>query len=456
MQKFMNRLKEIAEIYPGRRRKRYFILVYLFIFAVFFVLPLMPALIPVLYLPVIYFTVLSDLRSSLLVNTLYLVLIAFYMVLKTGILPQHIIPYFLSAGIYTYSSVLIIEHFTRSYQEKQKELSDSMENLAASYRNLESTQTKLMALTWITKELLKYENMDKLLDRIIDLLNNYLLYENIVYFSKTADGFVSKKKMGFEGRDEYKVLEYLNELNNNVEPEVQVANGNFYGQDCRIMYIPFLKSGEFQGLLLVMDETEWSSEEDKYVLDVLSDHINLIFDKIQLIEDTQELAVTDQGTNLYNQRFFYNRLTDIFELSREKNYCFSVVIFDVDNFKDINDEYGHLTGDIILEELGEIMVNNVRNNDIVARYGGDEFALILPKTGRKNACSISRRILKAVEGFIFAGKEGNEHIYTSLSGGIASYPEIEVEEAGGLVQKADEALYKSKQRGKNRVIFAGD
>ncbi|MFW6238020.1 MAG: GGDEF domain-containing protein [Halanaerobiales bacterium] len=455
MQKFMNKLKDIAEAYPDRRKKVSFMLIYFLVFAVYFLLPFMPAFIPVLYLPLIYFTVLSNLRSSILVNTLYLVLVAFYLMVKNSILPGDVLPLFLSAGIYTYSSVLIIEHFTRSYREKQKELSSSMEDLAASYRNLESTQTKLMALTWITKELLKYEDIDKLLDRIIVLLNDYLLYENIVYFSWSEDAFNSERKLGFEDKNEYEALQYINDINADLEPEAQLTSGNLYGQDCRIMYIPFLKGGELKGVLLVVDETDWSSEEDKYVLDILSDHINLILDKIKLIEDTQELAVTDQGTNLYNQRFFYRKLDDIYNLSRENGYSFSVVIFDVDNFKDINDKYGHLTGDMVLEELGEIMLDNVRSRDIVARYGGDEFALILPMTGRENACGISQRILQETESHVFSGKEGYEKIRTSLSGGVASFPEIEVEEAEELVQKADEALYESKARGKNRVIFAG-
>ncbi len=150
-------------------------------------------------------------------------------------------------------------------------------------------------------------------------------------------------------------------------------------------------------------------------------------------------------TNLWNRRYLYTRLKD--EMKRLKqNKVLSLAIIDIDNFKRINDTFGHLFGDKVLIEMACILQKNLRKNDIVARWGGEEFIIVLPKTDVKGAKIVFERIRKIIENYDFGCK-------ITVSGGIAFVGEdIEVDK---LIGMADEALYEAKRR-KNLIAVYGE
>jgi diguanylate cyclase (GGDEF)-like protein len=164
------------------------------------------------------------------------------------------------------------------------------------------------------------------------------------------------------------------------------------------------------------------------------------------------LAATDGLTGLWNQRRIKQTLRD--EIKRAARYrrAFSVLMLDVDSFKTINDNYGHLQGDQLLRAIARVLRGNVRSVDSVGRYGGEEFLIVLPETSKDDACRMAERIRSAVEEQAVVLLE-ERTLRRTVSVGVASYPEDALN-ADELLQRADEALYRAKREGKNRVTWA--
>jgi len=158
-----------------------------------------------------------------------------------------------------------------------------------------------------------------------------------------------------------------------------------------------------------------------------------------------ELAIRDGLTNLYNHRFFRE------QLEREMNKApLSIVMFDADNFKGYNDTHGHLKGDDVLRQIAEILESTVRETDIVARYGGDEFIIILPDTSKFSASKFAERCVRLISEYDFEGENLIPSGRVTISAGVASYPDDGLTSAV-LIDNADRACYKAKEAGKNRV-----
>jgi len=168
-------------------------------------------------------------------------------------------------------------------------------------------------------------------------------------------------------------------------------------------------------------------------------------------EKLEYFAARDPLTGLYNQRIFWELFDYEIERAKRHNYRFSLFIIDLDNFKLINDVYGHNFGDQVLKEIGQILERIFRKEDIIARYGGDEFAVILPYTGKEQAESIARRLVKAFEEFSIEAPNG-KIIKVTASVGIAVFPD-HGRDSRELFILADSMLYRAKEAGKNRFVL---
>ena len=186
------------------------------------------------------------------------------------------------------------------------------------------------------------------------------------------------------------------------------------------------------------------------LIHLVGNHAALVIEKLQFYEEARRLAVTDALTGLFNLRYFYDAMA--LETARAKRYGtrFSITIFDLDDFKAINDTYGHQTGDEVLKKASLVMKNVSRATDIVARYGGEEFVIIQANTSKAEAFAQAMRVKNAVESEYYIDR----WIRVSLSGGIATCPE-DGEDGKRLLYSADMALYEAKAMGKNQVRLAG-
>jgi len=159
----------------------------------------------------------------------------------------------------------------------------------------------------------------------------------------------------------------------------------------------------------------------------------------------EELSITDDLTGIYNRRYFYEKLSEMTARAKRYKLSLSLLMFDVDHFKSYNDTRGHLAGNIVLEKVGRIVSEEIREVDWGFRYGGDEFTVILPETSKKDAVVVAERIRKAFERCKFDE--------TALSIGIAQY-DLE-SDLDTLIKHADEAMYRAKNQGGNRIEAYG-
>ena len=193
--------------------------------------------------------------------------------------------------------------------------------------------------------------------------------------------------------------------------------------------------------------------EDKDKFYILFNQFLLVLKRVRLYARIEELAITDSLTGLFLRRYFQERLKE--EVHRYKKFKlkFVFLMLDLDHFKSYNDRYGHLVGDVVLSTVARIIKDNVRQIDIVERYGGEEFSIILPNTDKQEAEYVSSRLRQAVEKEHIHAYDEDLQITVSIGGSL--FPQ-DAKDAQLLIEKADQALYRAKQTGRNRVSFWGD
>jgi diguanylate cyclase (GGDEF)-like protein len=189
-------------------------------------------------------------------------------------------------------------------------------------------------------------------------------------------------------------------------------------------------------------------DTDKEKFHILAQQFLLGMKRAILYKRVQDLAITDTLTNVFTRRHYLERLQGEIDYSTKLNYCFAFLMLDVDHFKGFNDHYGHLVGDAILKEVAKVIKDNLRQIDMVGRYGGEEFSVILTQTDREGALLAAERIRQSLEAS--STKIYDEELKVTISIGISVFPE-DSRDMAALIEKADAALYKAKEAGRNCV-----
>jgi len=234
-------------------------------------------------------------------------------------------------------------------------------------------------------------------------------------------------------------------------PWLQAAGKQGY---VSFLAIPLIAQDRALGCMnLYLTERHDFDEDEIQLLSTLASQAAISIENARLFEEARQLAITDDLTGLANHRQFYHQLAR--EVRRAQRYrrSLTLLMLDLDHFKDYNDRFGHLAGDQALRETAEILRRNAREVDILARYGGEEFAVILPETDLDRAAIQADRIRTAIASHAYRGKHSNPAGDLTVSIGVATLtPELRrIEE---LVQRADQALYGAKSQGRNRLELA--
>ncbi|NLE64811.1 MAG: GGDEF domain-containing protein [Elusimicrobia bacterium] len=189
--------------------------------------------------------------------------------------------------------------------------------------------------------------------------------------------------------------------------------------------------------------------EEEETFAILAHQFAIALRRIRLYKEVERLAITDSLTGLHTRRYFMERFQEECARSKARGFPLSLLMIDVDHFKKINDHHGHLTGDRVLSEIGHVLLQAVREIDIVGRFGGEEICVVLPETDKPDALLVSERIRQAVAGrkiHVF-----DAHLKVTVSIGVATFP-ADAQKGEELLDKADWAMYRAKKNGRNRVM----
>jgi diguanylate cyclase (GGDEF)-like protein len=228
---------------------------------------------------------------------------------------------------------------------------------------------------------------------------------------------------------------------------------HFRSEHEQMLCIPLIAQGETHGVLHLSSSREraWTSNE-RQLASAIAEHASLTLASLDLRESLRQQAIRDALTGLYNRRYLLETIDHELSRAARRNLQIGILMIDIDNFKNFNDEHGHDIGDFILSEFGRLIRLILREEDIACRYGGEEFTLLLPDTGREGTIKVAEKICRTTR----------EHDFTvahraygpiTLSIGASTFPE-NGDSSEILIKTADEALYSAKEQGRNRAILA--
>ena len=220
-----------------------------------------------------------------------------------------------------------------------------------------------------------------------------------------------------------------------------------------IICVPLKSKLRVQGVIqLVNVNMAHFGAEETFFLQALCDYAAIAIENARSVEKIQELTITDDCTGLYNARHLYKTLeTEVYRSSRFA-YEFSVVFIDLDHFKQVNDTHGHLIGSKLLAEIGYLIKAQLRLIDFAFRYGGDEFVVLLPQTGKDSALVVARRLRDSLRSSAFCKEEGlNLNVRASM--GLATYPH-DAKTPHDVIRQADSMMYEVKNSTRDNIGVA--
>lgn len=222
-----------------------------------------------------------------------------------------------------------------------------------------------------------------------------------------------------------------------------------------VMAVPIISKEQVIGVVEVINKKGGDSfgRKDLDLLLKLVDQAAIAVEHARIYQKMADLAVTDDLTNLFNMRYLARTLEVEIERARRHGASVSLIFIDLDHFKEINDQHGHLMGSRVLIEVAQILLRNIRSIDVVARYGGDEFVVVLPQTDPAAAFAIAERVRRSIAGHTFLKGEGLQ-IRLTASCGIAAYPD-HAKSKEDLIRLADEAMYRVKHEVRDSVYIVG-
>lgn len=240
----------------------------------------------------------------------------------------------------------------------------------------------------------------------------------------------------------------------NQDPRIEASSRNgFSGDPFSVVCMPVRAGGKVLGLMELVNGDMKIYSRGEMLLESLADYAAIAIENARAVQRIQELSITDDCTGVYNSRHMFTVLAEEVRRSERFGYEFTILFVDIDHFKRINDEYGHLIGSKLLGEFGRCLRRNLRLVDAAFRYGGDEFAVLLPQTSKEAALHVAKRLMNTFRNMQWLTDEGLS-LTLRVSIGIATYP-LDGDTSHAIVQSADDLMYQVKNAGRDGIAVAG-
>jgi diguanylate cyclase (GGDEF)-like protein/PAS domain S-box-containing protein len=333
----------------------------------------------------------------------------------------------------------------------------NIETAKASIRIYQLTE-KIKNTPKFASDLLTCDNEEDLLKKATGMLTdrNGLNYKDVIFYIKEGDYLVPRSwtKDISEERVSIRDNSRLAKLLRGDNEEISTVQGE--------ELIPLRGRRRLIGVLqvffdederLLFAESGTVKEEQRDILITLADILALTIVNLRLFKQVERQSVVDQLTGVHNRRYFDRKIVEEIDRVRRYERDLSLIYLDMDNLKEINDELGHDQGDLVLKEIARLIHKSSRRIDVVCRWGGDEFILILPETSLAEAKSKAENIRDLIAKYPFPRIDSDEEdqpVSVSVSVGVANLDHEETDPAS-LFKKVDEAMYRAKENGKNRV-----
>src|ERR1700683_564428 len=228
------------------------------------------------------------------------------------------------------------------------------------------------------------------------------------------------------------------------------AHTKFFSETASRMFIPLVSFGQTLGVLaLDSAKADAFRDGDQQSLESVADICATAIQNAHYVDRVKQLAYLDGLTGIFNRRFFELRIMEELERARRYGTGMAVIMADIDQFKRLNDEFGHLLGDEVLRQVSSLFHQQLRKIDVVCRYGGEEFGIVLTQTNASHAVSVAEKLRRMVEQWQFPGVPQP----VTVSAGVAAFPDHGTTR-DELVRAADNGLYAAKQAGRNRIALA--
>jgi diguanylate cyclase (GGDEF)-like protein len=360
--------------------------------------------------------------------------------------------------------VLAISSVLQNLDRSRAKLLRTFDILNKRTSELEKSQAQIETIYETSRDLGEILNLEEVTDEFLNIVQKILGYQFCSIFILNDSNTLSllgEIKEGEKIKYSEPVTKHLNGILEKVtttgKPVRIFDLTNAYGHQREsdefksLLAVPMISRGKVIGVLDAKSKRVGAFlNQDEKIFSILAGSAALAIENASLHQKTQELTITDELTGIYNYRYFIKKLSQEIKRAERYSQSLSLLMIDIDWFKRCNDTYGHLFGNKVLKELTQRIKDSVRDVDVVNRYGGEEFAVILPQTNNKDAQMIGERIRHRVESTDFEVEEGGLIVKVTVSLGVATYPE-NATTAEQLVEKVDQALYLAKGRGKNLV-----
>jgi diguanylate cyclase (GGDEF)-like protein len=242
---------------------------------------------------------------------------------------------------------------------------------------------------------------------------------------------------------------YIPDVHKDVETMQRSKHFGSADEVSSLLFAPLHMGEEVIGCISAQSYTaDTYTHEDLLLLEMFASYAATALSNAGMFQQLQQMAITDSLTNLYNRRYFYEVFEKEFARSLRYKREMSVILLDLDYFKQVNDCYGHLAGDRVLAEVARRVQSCVRSIDTVGRYGGEEFTALLPETSQRSALAVAERIRSQVSSQPVT--VGDQHISVTISAGVASLQQ-DTSSVDELLARADAAMYLSKRLGRDGV-----